>query len=100
MDSTTFLRTFQAAFNKSELRGLCFDLGFDPENVEQQEKDEFARNLILVCQRYEKLSELIALCREKRPHATWPEDADIPHLILKNVQEISDLERVLVNIKL
>ncbi|MCP4418653.1 MAG: hypothetical protein GY805_18690 [Chloroflexi bacterium] len=92
MDSATFLSTFQASFSKADLRGLCFDLEFDPENVEQQAKDDFALYLVLACQRHGKLAELIGFCREKRPKQTWPQDLDIPHLNLKEIYEISDAE--------
>ena len=59
------------SFNDSELRDLCFDLGVDYESVEGGTRDAKARELITYLQRRDRLTELIDLCRERRPNVSW-----------------------------
>mgnify|MGYP002624780024 FL=1 len=61
-------------FNKAELETLCFDLGIDKDNLPNATKPELAQEIILYCERHDKLERLLEICREQRPHAEWPEE--------------------------
>ena len=59
-------------FDDSELQTLCFDLGVDYENLPGQTKADKARELVEYMQRRNRLADLIQLCQQLRPSATWP----------------------------
>ena len=61
-------------FNKEELEDLCFDLGIDKDNLPNATKPELAKEIILYCERHDKLERLLEICRKQRPHADWPEE--------------------------
>ncbi len=61
-------------FNKTELETLCFDLGIDKDNLPNATKPELAQEIILYCERHDKLDRLLDICRDQRPHAEWPEE--------------------------
>lgn len=61
-------------FTRSEMETLCFDLGIDKDTFPDLNKIEFAQEIILYCERNGMIQALLALCREQRPHAEWPED--------------------------
>lgn len=61
-------------FNKTELETLCFDLGIDKDDLPNATKPELAQEIILYCERHDKLDKLLDICREQRPHAEWPEE--------------------------
>ena len=58
-------------FTKEELRGLCFDLGVDYDDLPSTTKTGQAQDLILYLERSGRLAELLALCRRLRPTAKW-----------------------------
>jgi WD40 repeat protein len=60
-------------YSREELKVLCFELGLDPEELEQSTKSEFVWEIATWCQRRGRMAELIALCRAKRPHISWPD---------------------------
>lgn len=60
-------------FTRSEMITLCFDLGIDKDAFPDLNKVEFAQEIILYCERYDLMPELLTLCREQRPHAEWPD---------------------------
>ncbi|GJM41968.1 MAG: hypothetical protein DHS20C20_22500 [Ardenticatenaceae bacterium] len=60
-------------FNKAELEALCFDLGIDKDNLPNATKPELAQEIILYCERHDRLDRLLEICREQRPHAEWPD---------------------------
>ena len=61
-------------FNKTELETLCFDLGIDKDELPNATKPELAQEIILYCERHDKLERLLDICREQRPHAEWPDE--------------------------
>jgi hypothetical protein len=61
-------------FTRSEMETLCFDLGIDKDIFPDLNKVEYAQEIILYCERNGLMQALLALCREQRPHAEWPED--------------------------
>ncbi len=63
-------------FDKSELRQLCFELHIDYEELSEQRKADFVRELILYCQRHKRLPDLLQACRRFRPEVTWPDKAE------------------------
>jgi len=58
-------------FNNDELRDLCFDLYVDHENLPSS-KGGIARELILCCERLDRIPELVEKCYQQRPNALWP----------------------------
>jgi hypothetical protein len=61
-------------FNKEELEDLCFNLGIDKDDLPNATKPELAKEIILYCERHDKLDRLLEICREQRPHADWPDE--------------------------
>jgi hypothetical protein len=60
-----------AAFNDSELRDLCADLGIDYESLGGEGKTGKVRELISYCERHDRLPDLLAYARGKRPRVEW-----------------------------
>lgn len=58
-------------FNDGELRDLCFDLGIDYDNLPGSGKSDKARELVAYAQRRGIMANLLAACRQQRPHAPW-----------------------------
>ena len=69
---TQLRHNLNAYFNKDEMRSLCFDLGIDYENLPEA-KEGIVRELIRIVVRTQQLDTLLELCRELRPHITWPD---------------------------
>lgn len=62
-------------FSLAELNGLCFDMGFDFENLPNTygEKPKNVIALIKILHGQNRLPEFVKLCRQKRPHLDWPD---------------------------
>lgn len=60
-------------FNIEELKTLCFSLGVDFDDIVGEGKAGKIRELVLYCQRHDKLEELVNQCSQWRPNYTWPE---------------------------
>ena len=58
-------------FNKSELKGLCFDLGVAHDDLPGDTRTELAQALVEHCHERGRLPELIRRCRAERPHVRW-----------------------------
>lgn len=58
-------------FNAEELADLCFRLGVQVENLAGTTNAAKARELTDYCRRHGRLEQLVAKCRELRPHVTW-----------------------------
>ena len=69
MDLSGLRNTLVTYFSDSELRDVCFDLGIDYENLGGDAKAGKARELVVYCQRRNRLAELEDACRRLRPHA-------------------------------
>lgn len=67
-------------FNAEELADLCFRLGIEYENLPGGTKSARARELADYCRRHGRVDDLIATCRQLRPHVLWtdPETAPTP----------------------
>jgi non-canonical purine NTP pyrophosphatase (RdgB/HAM1 family) len=61
-------------FNKEELEDLLFNLGIDQDELPNATKPELAKEIILYCERHDRLERLLEICRDQRPHAEWPEE--------------------------
>jgi hypothetical protein len=57
-------------FSKEELRTLCFDLGIPYENLPEG-LDGLARELIIYCEKRDRLPELVETARELRSDVDW-----------------------------
>lgn len=62
------------AFDLSELRALCVDLGLDWENIGGETKNDKALNLVLELEKAERIPELLAKCKTQRPNLDWSVD--------------------------
>lgn len=82
------LKQIEQSFNNDELRLLCYDLGINYENLPGETRSQFARELILHCQRTGRLSDLIQVCRELRPNASWPSLSDFESDAEIKIQEV------------
>jgi tetratricopeptide (TPR) repeat protein len=58
-------------FSVAELRGLCFALSVEYDDLAAEGRSDKARELIMYLARRGRLDELITLCRQERPHLTW-----------------------------
>ena len=59
-------------FNRSELKGLCFDMGVAHDDLQGETRSELAQSLVAYCHTRGRLPELVALCRKQRPNVDWP----------------------------
>ena len=64
-------------FSLEELRGLCFDLGLEYEDLPGESRPGRAQSLIEYCLRRGRLPDLHRRCTELRPQVDWP---DLPSL--------------------
>ena len=94
-------------FTKEELRGLCFDLGVDYDDLPSTTKTGQAQDLILHLERAGRLAELLALCRKLRPAAKWdalttdrPPGAPIPNLTPLRKRYLREVWDACCNLKL
>lgn len=59
-------------FSLGELNQMAFDLAVNGDEIPGTTRGEKARELIAYCERRGLLGEMISLCRERRPNASWP----------------------------
>lgn len=59
-------------FSSDEIDGLAFDLDLNGDYVEVDTKAGKARELVLACDRRSLMDDLLHVCKEKRPRASWP----------------------------
>lgn len=57
--------------NKSELQGVCFDLGLDYSHLEGESFNEKVISLIGYCKRRNILEHLVRACHKANPHGQW-----------------------------
>lgn len=65
-------------FSLPELQNLAFELGIDLDDVRGDDRPTKARELVSRQGREGKLHKLVALCRQKRPDAFWPNPPNEP----------------------
>jgi hypothetical protein len=63
-------------FDKSELNGLCFDLGIAADDLPGETRTTLAQALVAYCYRRQRLPDLVNRCHALRPHTDWKID---PH---------------------
>lgn len=61
----------EQAFSLDELRTMCFDIGFDYESINSENKGALVRELLLALHRQGKLPELLNECKQHRPNINW-----------------------------
>ena len=71
MQKSEFLTKLKINFSDSELRDICLELDVDYEDIPGMSKADKARELILYLGRRARLSELLAICQQHRPHIVW-----------------------------
>ena len=70
-DILQLFRKMEPVFDDSELRGLCFDLGVEYEDLSGQNRLDRLRELITHLERRQRLPDLVNRCRELRPRVDW-----------------------------
>lgn len=80
-------------FNESELQTLVFDLSLDYEMLPGPTKGDKARELVMLCQRNGRLSELVEIGRKLRPNVAWPEPMPEETAPASTIQEVGPAER-------
>lgn len=58
-------------FNQRELRGVCLELGLNPEELPDSTLSEIAFELVYYLNRRDRVSELIEICKTERPNISW-----------------------------
>lgn len=58
-------------FSANDVEQICFELGIEFESLPGREKETKTRELIMYCERNNKISELREICQKKRPHVNW-----------------------------
>lgn len=58
-------------FTISELKTIAFDLRIDHEELDGSTKPRMVESLLVYLQSRERLPELLKMCREQRPNASW-----------------------------
>jgi hypothetical protein len=75
-------RNLEVSFNLDELRGLCFELDVNFENLGGETLRTKTIELVSYCQRRQLLSRLVAVCLGLRPSLDWQagivEDTAVP----------------------
>jgi class 3 adenylate cyclase len=88
-------RLLTDAFSESELKDLCFDLDVDDEALPGIGKADKVRALIVLCERNGRLSDLIAACRQLRPHLAWPSESQTGDTAVPALNERQKLEHTI-----
>ena len=65
------------SFNHNELVVMCFDLSVSERRLRRDTDELLIVDLIQACADAGRLSDLIAYCRNKRPHLAWPNANDV-----------------------
>ena len=58
-------------FDLSEIRGLCFGLSIDHENLAGSTKQDLVQSLLEYCDRNDMMNDLLSKLKEKRTHVSW-----------------------------
>jgi len=70
MDRARLRQNLMSYFSRDELQALCFDLGVDYENFPETKRC-IAMGLVEYLERCGRISELMEVCRRRRPNAPW-----------------------------
>lgn len=74
-------KLLEQSFNLEEIRGICFRLQIDHENIPGNIKSAFIRNLLLSLGKHGRLPEFIELLCQERPGIVWspvPDNFEMP----------------------
>ncbi len=100
LDHANLVKLFQKIdryFNDSELRGLCFQLNVEYEDLAGRIKRDKARELVTMLDRHGRLPDLISLAEQLRPKIKWqdpPQQVGETDIVAKlNVAVIVDIAR-------
>lgn len=66
-----FQKALDETFNDTDLRGLCFELDIEYENLGMQTTHSL--ELVEYARRHGRLADVASYCRRHRPHITWPD---------------------------
>ncbi|MCA9901143.1 MAG: hypothetical protein H6654_18600 [Ardenticatenaceae bacterium] len=93
IDKVQLKNALMISFNKTELKGLCFDIDLDSEQLPDGNKELRVQELILLCQRLSKVENLLNRCAELRPEIPWQNyysnDLQLSNSLLAYTQKIA-----------
>ncbi|MCP4362943.1 MAG: hypothetical protein GY796_33475 [Chloroflexi bacterium] len=66
-----------SVFNEGELKGLAMDLAINYDALPGSGTNDKTREIVALCLRQSRLTELLTLCAKLRPHLEWPDAKDL-----------------------
>lgn len=81
-------RKISQHFKLAEIKVLCFDIGFEYENLAGEEKDLIIANLIRDLSNRGTLNELLELLNEERPKVDWDANTPSPEQQIRDAQKL------------
>jgi hypothetical protein len=88
---TRLRQVLDGRFGVGELRTFCFDLGIDYDDLPGESKADKARELVSYVERHDRLSDLVALGKTRRPDISW--DDLSAAVITARIAEITFVDR-------
>ena len=70
-DKGAIFNTMDQTFSNDDLDELCLHLNIDHEHLERTNKRTRIRDLINICERNNRLADLLFECQEMKPRADW-----------------------------
>lgn len=64
-------RNLVSTLNDDELADVCFDMKVDYDSLRGDSKNAKVRELLALCERSNRLEELLGICRQIRPNIEW-----------------------------
>ena len=72
MDKASIHELIDTHFNIEELRGLCFDMNIEYENLVGDTRRTKVQSLLTHCLKHGRLPALESRCRRLHAHVEWP----------------------------
>ena len=93
-DLVELRRNLNEAFNTTDLRNLCWDLGIDYENLSGDNKLDKTRELLDYLDNRSRVADLLVILQKERPKIAWPSSASVnepsPNTMYKKLQSVLD----------
>ncbi len=74
--SSNLLTLIIDAFSKEEIRNMCYELGLDYEEFPDA-KSGLVREMLVLCEKTDRLKEVVDICRRERPKQIWPDPSKL-----------------------
>jgi hypothetical protein len=95
-DLADLRRKLNEAFNETDLRNICWDLGIDYENISGENKLDKTRELLDYLDNRRTIPDLLEVLNKERPKISWPvantnvSQANTPNTIYTKLQAVLD----------